>query len=168
MEAFPGTELTPKGTAFLEQLREKFGPLEHENSVHGTKELYTNREYIGSDLPPEFEDTNEHMQLILEYESQTYAFLDFAMRIMKQMQYLRDQTAIDFLIDNEQLSYEVADKLMHAILNEEYLVYSQWGAFPGTELTEKGLAFLDQLKQKYARLKSGFFHKSQRKKHLLN
>ena len=80
---------------------------------------------------------NDNKKLLRDFESEIYRFLDFAQRIMKQMQYLRDTTAIDYLTDSEKIPYETADKIMHIILDEGYLEYNQYGSLPRNGINTK-------------------------------
>jgi predicted transcriptional regulator len=58
------------------------------------------------------------------------------------MQYLRDTTAMDYLRDSLHIPYEQADQLLHVLIEEGFLEYDQFGAFPGTTIGEKGKHFL--------------------------
>jgi hypothetical protein len=87
------------------------------------------------------------LKILDENESIVHKFLDFTARILKVMQYLRDQTAIDYLQDLTG-NYEKADAILHALLDEGYLEYLQWGAFPGCVLSNKGCCLINDLNRK--------------------
>lgn len=89
-----------------------------------------------------------NQKVLQDNEKLVHKFLDFTARILKTMQYLRDQTAIDYLQDLT-MDYNLADAILHALLEEGYLEYLQWGAFPGCILSKKGCELLDELNQKH-------------------
>ncbi len=79
-----------------------------------------------------------------------YRFLKFHIGVIRRTKqpYLRELVAEDYLMDSEELGYGQAAKLISKLVDDGILKYDQFGAFPGTGVTEKGKEFFQELKKK--------------------
>jgi hypothetical protein len=87
-------------------------------------------------------------------DDKLYLFLKFHDGVIKHshMPYLRNLVALDFLIDKIHVSYGDAELVLDWMINEGLIAFNQFGAFPGTIITEKGYVKLAELTQKYQEL----------------
>lgn len=156
--AFPGSNITPKGLELLNQIRIKrqceLAPNTEICESPTTKTIVEPiqvKDVFSTTCPEKncktFISRAEHQQVLTEFHEQIVKFLDFANRINIAMQYLRDTTAIDYLTDSLRMQYEQADQLLHVLVEEGFLEYDQFGAFPGTTIGEKGKHFLKDHKK---------------------
>jgi hypothetical protein len=63
--------------------------------------------------------------------------------------YLREMVAEDFLMDNEKMSYKQAAELMETLLDDNILEFDQFGAFPGTGVSDIGKQYFNHLKRRF-------------------
>jgi hypothetical protein len=73
-------------------------------------------------------------------DDKLYLFLKFHDGVIKHsnMPYLRNLVALDFLMDKIRVSYGDAELILDWLLAESFIEFDQFGAFPGTIITEKG------------------------------
>ncbi len=80
-----------------------------------------------------------------------YRFLRFHLGVIRRTEtpYLRELVAEDYLIDKEGLGYGQAAKLIDKMTDQGILKYDQWGAFPGTGVTQQGREYFEDLKERF-------------------
>ncbi|MCF2140015.1 MAG: hypothetical protein K9W44_08180 [Candidatus Lokiarchaeota archaeon] len=150
--AFPGCFLTPKGKKILEELRTIFNNSQAKQDIikSSSKKVFI----LGKTQDQEISDDSETI-LIKDHlnnysEELIFRFLKFHLGVIKnaQVPYLRDLVAEDFLKDCEHLSFKQTSDFISSLVDKGILAYNQFGAFPGTTVTDFGKNIFRKLKKK--------------------
>jgi predicted transcriptional regulator len=94
-------------------------------------------------------------EIITQNEKVIYELLSYSSNVLKGMQVFRNSTAISFLVDRKNLSYEDANRIFDALVSLNYLAIRTQDIFPSTMITEIGQKFLDSFSKKYSKINEG-------------
>ncbi|WP_457559627.1 hypothetical protein [Candidatus Harpocratesius sp.] len=151
--AFPGCFLTVKGKKILEELRNFFDNFQPNQDItkSKTEKVFILGKTQDSELQNNFKIDLKKGDLENYPEDLIYRFLKFHLGVITnaQVPYLRDLVSEDFLKDKENLSYKQTSDFLAFLVKQGILEYNQFGAFPGTTVTEHGRDLFLKLKIKY-------------------
>jgi hypothetical protein len=146
--AFPGTILTDKSREKIKELVVKFG-----NSPDSEESKTTSEPVHKITItwgPTQKLDNRPTAELVITDEM-TYKFLKFVDGVSQRSgsPYCRELVAEDFAMDILKLNYEHADRFIHTLMERGFLEESQYGAFPGVQITKDGIKRLNHLRTSF-------------------
>ncbi len=143
--AFPGAFLADQGKSLLQQLKAVFGSISTESPLSSIPEKKT---YVWGKT----QDLTSGGKVPIKEISEDvlYRFFKFHLGVIRRTKvpYLRELVAEDYLNDIEHLTFNQANKLIAELVEEGYLEYDQFGAFPGTGVTKEGNRYFEELQAK--------------------
>ncbi|MHA1887991.1 MAG: hypothetical protein ACTSX0_08180 [Promethearchaeota archaeon] len=147
--AFPGCFVTAKGTQILNDLHKIFGELKslYENQPKSpSKPFIVGKTQESSDM----ESLQNTLSLEPYSEELIYRFLRYHLEVIRHssVPYLRDLVAESYLKDNEHMSYQQVADFLEWLVDQGILAYNQFGAFPGTTVTDRGKELFHQISKK--------------------
>ncbi|MHA1520018.1 MAG: hypothetical protein ACTSVZ_07525 [Promethearchaeota archaeon] len=147
--AFPGGFISDLGVSLIPKLKAIFGPISKENSLPYITEKKTY--VLGKTQDP---TSNAKVPIEEISEEVIFRFLKFHLGVIQRTKvpYLRELVAEDYLSDIEHLTFNQTNKLISYLLEEGYLEYDQFGAFPGSGVTKKGKQYFEHLQAKIAKI----------------